>query len=174
MFHALLRHGRIFLWSLQKQKHPDIRCAADLFVHIPLVTTALWRYFYYVSCKPKFIAGPERGKYRVAKATRNFRSRREVYRNVVKQLAPTRSMASFVLLQPTVLENHVSVFCEMFRFERRSRSRSRYRRRRRTQYIHEPSFQQRINRSTNWPSKSDKRDRCAFRTSKIDFQILAC
>lgn len=46
----------------------------------------------------------------------NFRSHRKVYRNVVKQLAPTRPMASFVLLQLTVLESHVSVFCEMFRF----------------------------------------------------------
>lgn len=46
-------------------------------------------------------------KYQAAKVTRNFRSCSKVYRNVVNQLAPTRSMASFVLLQ-TVPERHVS------------------------------------------------------------------
>lgn len=40
---------------------------------------------------------------------------RKVYRNVVKQLPPARSIASFVLLQPALPGRHVSAFRGMFR-----------------------------------------------------------
>lgn len=80
-------------------------------------------YFYYVSCEPEFIAPPRRENTRGGEKRRarerggreNFRSGRKVYRNVVKQLPPTRSIASFVLLQLVVPGRHVSAFRGMFR-----------------------------------------------------------
>lgn len=138
-FWRLLRHGSIF-------------------TRFSLVTASLWRYFCYIS--PKFIASPECEEILSGEGDPKFSvSRSKVYRNVVKQLAPTRSMASFVLLQPTVPGRHVSAFRWMFRLGKaKPVTFSILDPLPHSVHTSNPSFNgARIIRSMNWPSKFYKR-----------------
>lgn len=103
-------------------------------------------------------------KHRAAKVTRNYRPRSKVYQSIVKQLAPTRSMASFVLLQPTVPRRHVSAFRWMFRLGKtKPVTFSILDALPHSIYTSNPSFNgARIIRSMNWPNKFYKRVCAAF------------
>lgn len=156
----LLRHGSIF----------------TRFARYRIV---VWRFCCYVSWAEIYRFTRAR-KYQAVKVTRNFRSRSKVYRNVVKQLAPTRSMASFVLLQ-TVPERHVSAFSvECLGSKRWSRSRSRYRTRCHTHSVHtsNPSFNGARELFGQWTGRTSFINESAalfsihFYTPNYEFQIL--
>lgn len=163
IYWTLLRHidlDSIFTAAAETKTFWRLLRHGSIFTRFSLVTASLWRYFCYISREPKFIASPECEEILSGEGDPKFSvSRSKVYRNVVKQLAPTRSMASFVLLQPTVLGRHVSAFRWMFRLGKaKPVTFSILDPLPHSVHTSNPSFNgARIIRSMNWPNKFYKR-----------------